>query len=152
MPEAISGNDSSGLESHCSRASRADSMKPIDSSSGVVCALPTTKLPAPSTMNVSVIVPPASIASTRGSRSAIGHLGREPSAVRDADTVILTSRVSISRLPVCLMGDHSHKEEPMKYMLLIHQGDTPTPRDPDAWGRLSQDEQQAVYADYQAIN
>jgi hypothetical protein len=50
------------------------------------------------------------------------------------------------------MGDHSEKEEPMKYMLLIHQGDTPTPRDPDAWGRLSEEEQQAVYADYQAIN
>jgi hypothetical protein len=40
----------------------------------------------------------------------------------------------------------------MRYMLLIHQGDTPTPRDPDAWARLSEDEQKAVYADYQAIN
>ena len=40
----------------------------------------------------------------------------------------------------------------MKYMLLIYQGDTPTPRDPDAWGRLSEEEQKAVYADYQAIN
>jgi hypothetical protein len=40
----------------------------------------------------------------------------------------------------------------MKYMLLIHQADTPTPRDPEAWGRLSEEEQQAVYADYQAIN
>jgi len=40
----------------------------------------------------------------------------------------------------------------MKYMLLIHQGDTPTPRDPEAWARLSEDEQKAVYADYQAIN
>ena len=40
----------------------------------------------------------------------------------------------------------------MKYVLLIHQGDTPTPRDPDAWGRLSEEEQKAVYADYQAIN
>jgi hypothetical protein len=39
----------------------------------------------------------------------------------------------------------------MKYMLLIHQGDTPTPGT-DAWNSLSQDEQQAVYADYQAIN
>ena len=39
----------------------------------------------------------------------------------------------------------------MKYMLLIHQGDAPTPRDPDAWAQLSQEEQQAVYADYQAI-
>ena len=40
----------------------------------------------------------------------------------------------------------------MKYMLLIHQGDAPTPRDPDAWARLSEAEQQAVYADYQALN
>jgi len=40
----------------------------------------------------------------------------------------------------------------MKYMLLIHQGTAPTPRDPEAWGRLSQDEQNAVYADYMAIN
>ena len=39
----------------------------------------------------------------------------------------------------------------MKYMLLIHQGDTPTPRDSDAWGRLSKEEQGAVFADYQAI-
>ncbi len=40
----------------------------------------------------------------------------------------------------------------MKYMLLIHQGETPTPRDPEAWSRLSAEEQNAVYADYQAIN
>jgi hypothetical protein len=40
----------------------------------------------------------------------------------------------------------------MKYMLLIHQGDAPTPRDPEAWARLSEDEQNAVYRDYQAIN
>ena len=40
----------------------------------------------------------------------------------------------------------------MKYMLLIHQGDAPTPYDQEAWGRLSEDEQKAVYADYQAIN
>jgi hypothetical protein len=40
----------------------------------------------------------------------------------------------------------------MKYMLLIHQGDAPTPRDPDAWNRLSEDEQNAVYAGYKAIN
>ena len=40
----------------------------------------------------------------------------------------------------------------MKYMLLIHQGSAPTPYDQEAWGRLSEDEQQAVYADYQAIN
>ena len=40
----------------------------------------------------------------------------------------------------------------MKYLLLIHQGETPTPRDPEAWATLSEDEQKAVYADYQAIN
>jgi hypothetical protein len=40
----------------------------------------------------------------------------------------------------------------MQYMLLIHQGTTPTPNEPDAWSRLSQEEQKAVYADYQAIN
>ena len=40
----------------------------------------------------------------------------------------------------------------MKYMLLIHQGDAPTPRTPDEWARLSEDEQKAVYADYKAIN
>jgi hypothetical protein len=44
------------------------------------------------------------------------------------------------------------EEEAMKYMLLIHQGSTPTPRDPEAWGRLSQDEQNAVYGAYRAIN
>jgi hypothetical protein len=37
-------------------------------------------------------------------------------------------------------------------MLLIHQGDTPTPREPDAWARLSEDEQKAVFEDYQAIS
>ena len=40
----------------------------------------------------------------------------------------------------------------MKYMLLIHQGSAPTPRDPDAWAQLPEDEQKAVFADYQAIN
>jgi hypothetical protein len=40
----------------------------------------------------------------------------------------------------------------MKFMLLIHQGTTPTPRDPEAWASLSEQEQQAVFADYQAIN
>jgi hypothetical protein len=39
----------------------------------------------------------------------------------------------------------------MKYMLLIHQGDAPTPRSPEDWARLSEDEQKAVYRDYQAV-
>jgi hypothetical protein len=39
----------------------------------------------------------------------------------------------------------------MKYLLLIHQGDTPLPGTPE-WERLSEDEQKAVYSDYQAVN
>jgi hypothetical protein len=40
----------------------------------------------------------------------------------------------------------------MKYMLLIQLGDAPTPYSPEAWGRLPEDEQKAVYAAYQEIN
>src|SRR4029078_8510268 len=40
----------------------------------------------------------------------------------------------------------------MNYLLLIHQGTTPTPRDPEAWATLSEEEQNQVYADYQALN
>src|SRR3954469_2155291 len=40
----------------------------------------------------------------------------------------------------------------MNYMLLIHQGAAPTPRSPEDWAKLSEEEQQAVFADYQAIN
>ena len=39
----------------------------------------------------------------------------------------------------------------MKYMLLIYQGTTPLPGT-DEWNRLSQAEQQGVYAAYGAIN
>ena len=39
----------------------------------------------------------------------------------------------------------------MKYMLLIHQGTTPTSPS-DEWDRLPEDEKKAVYRDYQAIN
>ncbi|TML00148.1 MAG: hypothetical protein E6G34_01225 [Actinobacteria bacterium] len=39
----------------------------------------------------------------------------------------------------------------MKYMLLIHQGDTPLPGT-EEWGGLSEQEQKAVYADYRAIS
>jgi hypothetical protein len=40
----------------------------------------------------------------------------------------------------------------MKYLMLIYQGTTPTPRDPDAWAALPDEEQQRVFADYKAIN
>jgi hypothetical protein len=59
--------------------------------------------------------------------------------------------VSISSLPVRLVGDHPEKEEAMKYMLLIHQGTTPTPGS-DEWESLPQDEKGAVYAAYKAVN
>jgi hypothetical protein len=40
----------------------------------------------------------------------------------------------------------------VKYMLLIHHGDTATPNDPDAWARLSDEEQKAIYDEWQAIS
>jgi hypothetical protein len=40
----------------------------------------------------------------------------------------------------------------MKYLMLIHQGDAPTPYDPEAWSRLSEDEQAQVGKDYWAIS
>ncbi len=40
----------------------------------------------------------------------------------------------------------------MKYMLMIHQGTTPTPLDPEAWATLSEEEQQGIYTAYRAIN
>jgi hypothetical protein len=39
----------------------------------------------------------------------------------------------------------------MKYMLLIHQGSTPLPGS-DAWESLSDDEKNAVFGAYKAIN
>src|SRR5436305_12946838 len=60
--------------------------------------------------------------------------------------------LSISALPVRLLHDRPEQEEAMKYMLLIHQGTTPTPLDPDAWATLSEEEQQEIYAAYKAVN
>jgi hypothetical protein len=48
------------------------------------------------------------------------------------------------------MGDHCEKEEAMKYMLLIHQGTTPTPPS-EEWDSLSEDEKRAIYGAYKAI-
>jgi hypothetical protein len=42
------------------------------------------------------------------------------------------------------------REEAMNYMLLIHQGATPTPGS-DAWESLSEPEQRSIYAAYQEI-
>ena len=40
----------------------------------------------------------------------------------------------------------------MQYVLLVYQGSTPVPAQPDAWAILSPEEQKAAYADYNAIN
>ncbi|HVP01703.1 MAG TPA: YciI family protein [Solirubrobacteraceae bacterium] len=40
----------------------------------------------------------------------------------------------------------------MRYMLLIHQGDAPTPLDPEAWASLSEEERRAVQDDYRAVS
>lgn len=40
----------------------------------------------------------------------------------------------------------------MQYVLLIYQGTTPLPTDPEAWATLSEDEQKAIYKDYAALN
>jgi hypothetical protein len=40
----------------------------------------------------------------------------------------------------------------VKYMLMIHQGEAPTPRSPEDWARLSEEEQKRVFADYQAVS
>lgn len=40
----------------------------------------------------------------------------------------------------------------MRYVLLIAQGNAPTPLDPEAWGRLAKEEQDQITADYQAVS
>ena len=40
----------------------------------------------------------------------------------------------------------------MKYMLLIHQGDTPTPARHEAGAACPRTSRTRIYADYQAIN
>jgi len=40
----------------------------------------------------------------------------------------------------------------MKYLLLIHQGDAPTPYDQEEWGRLSEDERNEIASAYQELN
>ena len=40
----------------------------------------------------------------------------------------------------------------MKYAMLIHQGEAPTPLQPEKWAEVPADEQAQIAADYQAIN
>src|SRR6476469_9660753 len=80
-------------------------------------------------------------------RSADGgsYLGHGPRTYHQAGGVE-------KRPPPSSRHDNPTKEDTLKYMLLIHQGTTPTTNSPEDWARLSQDEQQAVYAAYQKIN
>jgi hypothetical protein len=60
--------------------------------------------------------------------------------------------MSIPAAAVRLRATIHSKEDAMKYMLLIHQGTTPTPNDPEAWNALPEETRQAVFADYKALN
>jgi hypothetical protein len=60
--------------------------------------------------------------------------------------------LSIQASAVRLIRDHLQKEEPMKYVMLIHQGDSPTPLTPGRWAEVPAEEQAQIAADYQAIN
>ena len=40
----------------------------------------------------------------------------------------------------------------MKYVMLIHQGDAPTPLNPERWAEVPAEEQAQIAADYQALN
>jgi hypothetical protein len=59
--------------------------------------------------------------------------------------------LSIYAHPVRLLRDHAHKEDTMKYMLLIHQGSTPLPGS-EEWNALSEEQKGAVFAAYKGIN
>jgi hypothetical protein len=65
--------------------------------------------------------------------------------------ILRVRRLSIPPLLVRRTGDHPDQEDAMKFMLLIHQGTTPTPPS-EAWERLSEDEKQAVYSAYKAVS
>jgi len=40
----------------------------------------------------------------------------------------------------------------MQFVLMIYQGTTPLPTQPERWATLSEDEQKAIYRDYGALN
>src|SRR5271167_4779000 len=64
---------------------------------------------------------------------------------------VFPSMLSMRAPAVCLMGDHLGEGGAVRYMMLIHQGTTPTPPS-EAWDRLSDEERNAVYGAYRAIN
>jgi hypothetical protein len=54
-------------------------------------------------------------------------------------------------LPFVSYATIPNEEEAMKYMLLIHQGDAPTPYS-DQWDTLSEEQKNEVYEAYAALN
>src|SRR3954447_20524545 len=66
--------------------------------------------------------------------------------------LILASSGHIAALPCVINDDRPRQEEAMQYALLIYQGNTPLPSNPEAWATLSEDDQKAVYSDYNALN
>src|SRR5690242_11028052 len=60
---------------------------------------------------------------------------------RNGKFVLVTCR--FHRFSFVLDATIRSTEDTMKFMLLIQQGTTPTPQDPEAWGRLSEEEQKA---------
>jgi hypothetical protein len=91
-------------------------------------------------------------------QSALGGRERDRSAHgahRRWSANISRDRLSRSGHTERLHGDERKprpRRSTVKYMLLIHQGTTPTPLDPEAWATLSAEEQQEIYAAYKAIN
>jgi hypothetical protein len=60
----------------------------------------------------------------------------------------LASGVDLAGCPSVLAATVPTVEEAIKCMLLTIGGDTPTPRDPEAWARKSEDERHAVLPGY----
>jgi hypothetical protein len=54
-------------------------------------------------------------------------------------------------VPFVSVRTHTDEEVTMQYLMLIYQGTTPLPGTPE-WDALAPEEQQAVYAEYEALN
>src|SRR5207247_4988034 len=71
---------------------------------------------------------------------------------RHANSDLLRARCPFLESSFVLEATMHHEGgNDVKYMLLIHQGDTPVPGS-EEWEALSEDEQKAVAADYQSVN
>jgi hypothetical protein len=46
----------------------------------------------------------------------------------------------------------TRRSQAMKYVLLIHHGDAPTPHDPEAWAAVPDEEKAAIAKGYQDLN